>query len=299
MPSLPHGIVPILLTPFHADGRIDHDSLHALIDFNINAGVSGLGVAIGSEIFKLGEGERLALIQSVTGHVAGRVPVIINSSAQGTDLALALSQSAEAAGADALMIFPPHFLPVSADEIEGHYRAIDTAVGIPIILQDIPQAPISPALALRIAASCPNVRGIKVETLPVATKVSEMAAAIGDALVIYGGAGGTYFIEELRRGALGTMPFCSQPAAFVKVWTLFNEGRADAARAVFEAEIAPVNKLGAQAGDLFFHLHKRLLVARGILSGATVRQPTMPLDPLTEAEIDEVIALLLRREAGS
>ena len=56
-------------------------------------------------------------------------------------------------------------------------RSIDEAVGIPIVLQDIPQAPISPGLALRLAQECPNVRAIKVETLPITARVAEMVEA--------------------------------------------------------------------------------------------------------------------------
>lgn len=299
MIDLPHGIVPILLTPFNEDGSIDFPSLRRQIDFNIAAGVRGLGVAIGSEIFKMSEAERDVLIRAVTAHVARRLPVIINSSAQGTDLAVALSRAAEAAGADALMIYPPHFLAPGADEINRHYQAIDAAVGIPIILQDIPQAPISPGLAARIAASCPKVQGIKVETVPVATKVADMVNANGNALAVYGGAGGTYFLEELRRGAIGTMPFSSQPEPFVRVWNLFNEGRTAEARQVFDRMIAPVNRLGAQTGDLFYHLHKRMLKQSNVFATAHVREPTMTIDPIIAQEIDEFLADLGRLKAGN
>ena len=51
--SIITGVVPILITPFDSKGLIDSASLQSLIDFNINAGVHGLGVANGSEIFKL------------------------------------------------------------------------------------------------------------------------------------------------------------------------------------------------------------------------------------------------------
>ena len=58
MPISLRGVVPILVTPFDEKGRIDVDSLQSLIDFNIAAGVHGLGVALGSEIFKFNEDER-------------------------------------------------------------------------------------------------------------------------------------------------------------------------------------------------------------------------------------------------
>lgn len=287
------GVVPILITPFDTEGRIDTDSLEQLIDFNIDAGVHGLGVAIGSEVFKFSEAERDLITKTVVGHVNGRVPVIINTGASGTALAVQYSQAAEAAGADAIMVIPPHFMPASAEEIADYYRTIDKAVGIPIFLQDIPQAPVPPGLAMRLKQECANVAYIKVETLPITTKVAEMSAVAGDELVIFGGAGGSYFIEEMRRGAKGTMPFCSQPAAFVETWNRFQAGDEAGARTAFDASIMAVNRLGAQGGDIFFHLHKQLLVRLGVIRTAMVRSPTVTVDPVTQREMTELIDLLV------
>lgn len=287
------GVVPILITPFDTEGRIDTDSLEQLIDFNIDAGVHGLGVAIGSEVFKFSEAERDLITKTVVGHVNGRVPVIINTGASGTALAVQYSQAAEAAGADAIMVIPPHFMPASAEEIADYYRTIDKAVGIPIFLQDIPQAPVPPGLAMRLKQECTNVAYIKVETLPITTKVAEMSAVAGDELVIFGGAGGSYFIEEMRRGAKGTMPFCSQPAAFVETWNRFQAGDETGARTAFDASIMAVNRLGAQGGDIFFHLHKQLLVRLGVIRTAMVRSPTVTVDPVTQREMTELIDQLV------
>lgn len=289
MTKLLEGVIPILVTPFDEKGRIDVDSLEQLVDFNIGAGVHGVGVALGSEIFKFSEAERDLVARAVVGRVAGRVPVVINSGAPGTDLAVQYSRAAEAAGADALMVIPPHFLPASSEEIADYYRTIDRAVGVPVILQDIPQAPVPPGLALRLAGECGNVRYIKVETLPITSKVAEMTAAAGEVLTVFGGAGGSYFIEEMRRGAQGTMPFCSQPAAFVETWSRFRAGDEAGARRVFDDTIMAVNRLGAQGGDLFYHLHKQLLVRLGVIRSAHVRSPTIRVDPVSQREIDELI----------
>jgi 4-hydroxy-tetrahydrodipicolinate synthase len=250
-------------------------------------------VALGSEIFKFSEAERDLVTRAVVDHVAGRVPVVINSGASGTDLAVQFSRAAEMAGADALMVIPPHFMPASSEEIADYYRRIDAAVSLPIILQDIPQAPIPPSLALRIAEQCHNVSCIKVETLPITTKVADMAQAAGDRLTIFGGAGGSYFIEEMRRGSRGTMPFCSQPSAFVETWNLFQAGDEKGARRVFDASIMAVNRLGAQGGDLFYHLHKQILVRLGVIRTAAVRSPTITLDPVSRREIEELVEELV------
>ena len=286
------GIIPILLTPFDPAGRIDVDGLQSQIDYNIAAGVHGLGVALGSEIFKFTEAERGSLVGAVVDHVRGRVPVIINTGAAGTDLAVHYSRLAADAGADALMVMPPSFMPASADEIAHYYVALSWAVDVPIILQDVPQAPIPAALALRVADEAPTARYIKVETLPIVAKVAAMADAAANRLTIFGGAGGSYFIEEMRRGARGTMPFSSQPADFVKVWNLFQSGDEAGARRHFDRTIMSINRLAVQSGDLFYHVHKQLLVRRGVIASATVRAPTMSIDATTQREIDMTLAAL-------
>ena len=285
-----HGVVTILVTPFHDDGRIDEESLANLVEFNISAGVHGIGVALGSEIFKFNEAERAQVTRCVITAARKRVPVVINSGAAGTDLAVHYSKAAEAEGADALMVIPPSFMPASADEIFDYYVAIDRAVGIPIILQDVPQGPVPPGLALRIADVCRNVKYIKVETQPVTGKVAAMAAVASNKLTIFGGAGGSYFIEELRRGALGTMPFCSQPADFVAVWDAFRAGDEVAARARFDCTIMAINRLGNQGGDIFYGMHKQLLVRLGVIRNALVRSPTTAIDPITQGEIDALLS---------
>src|SRR5262249_22908260 len=123
------GVVPILITPFDDKGRIDEDSLVSLIEFNLKAGVHGLGVAIGSEMFKLNDAERALVTRRVIDTVRKRVPVVINTGASGTDLAVGYSRSAEDAGADALMIMPPAFMPASPAEVLEYFRAIAAAVG--------------------------------------------------------------------------------------------------------------------------------------------------------------------------
>jgi len=283
------GVFPILVTPFDLEGRIDEDSLQSLVDYNIAAGVHGLGVAIGSEMFKFTEAERALVTKTAIERVNRRAPVVINTGAGGTDVAVSYSRAAEALGADALMIIPPAFLPAGPAEVVDYYRRISDAVTIPIFLQDTPAAPIPPALARRISEDCERVRYIKVETLPVVPKVADMAANGGDRLTIFGGAGGSYFIEEMRRGSQGTMPFCSQPAAFVEVWNAFQAGDELKSRAAFDRQIMAVNRLAAQGGDVFYHVHKRLLVRLGVIRHATVRSPTTPVDPITAREIDELV----------
>jgi dihydrodipicolinate synthase/N-acetylneuraminate lyase len=283
------GVYPILVTPFDEAGRVDEESLRRLVEFDIEAGVHGIGVALGSEVFKLSEAERDHVTRIVVDQVRGRIPVVINTGAPGTELAVLYSQAAEQNGADALMIMPPAFMPATPGEVLEYFQAISNAVNIPIFLQDTPTAPIPPALALQLAETCEWVQYIKVETVPIVVKVADMVEKAGKELVVFGGAGGGYFIEEMRRGSVGTMPFCSQPEAFVEVWNRFQAGDEAGARAVFDRTIAPINRLAAQGSGIFYHVHKELLRHRGIIRTNKVRSPAPPVEALTQRELTTVL----------
>ena len=184
-------------------------------------------------------------------------------------------------------------MPVGPTEAREYFRAISDAVPLPIFLQDTATTPISAGLARQIAEESAWARYIKVESLPPPAKVAEAVAQAGDVLTIFGGAGGGYFIEEMRRGSVGTMPFCSQPEAFVAVWNSFQAGDEAAARETFDRVIAPINRIATQGTGYYYHVHKELLRQRGIIRVATVRHPAgPPLDDLTRRELHEAIATL-------
>ena len=250
-----HGVVPILVTPFTPNEAIDEESLRRLVEFNLNAGVHGVGIALASEVFKLSEAERDQITSIVVDQVNGRVPVVINTGAPGTELAIHYSQRAQELGADALMILPPSFMPATQGEVVSYYQAISAAVSIPIIMQDHPTGPVSAATAQEVADSCERVRYIKVESLPITAKIIEMKQALGDHLTIFGGAGGGYFVEELRRGSVGTMPFCSQPETFVKIWELYQAGDDAGAMALFNRMLVPVTRLWGQTDGIYYYVH--------------------------------------------
>lgn len=290
------GIVPILLTPFRDDLTIDYGSLRLEVDATLATGVHGIGIAIGSEIFKLTPEERRQMLRAVVDQVEGRVPVIMNTSAPGTAPAVQLATEAAEAGADRLMIWPPDFFALGPDAVIEHLSRIAEAAGLPIVLQDVPQAPISPALALRMAQAVPLVDTIKVETAPTVAQVGAMAKAVDGKLTILGGAGGGTLVEEHRRGARGTMPFASQAVEFMEVWHALEAGDEATAAHIVETRILPVSRLGFQSGDLFYHVHKALLKRAGIFARTHVRPPTAAPDEITRAELDRLLNRVAKTE---
>ena len=293
-----HGVITILSMPFDEQGRIDAESLRRLVDFNIDAGVHGLGIALGSEVFKLSEAERDLVLREVIDQVHGRVPVVVNTGAPGTDLALLYSGRAQELGADALMIFPPSFIPSTPAEVRAYFRAISDCVEIPIVIQDIPDAQVPPSLVKQIAAESEQVQYVKVEVHPTTRRIAQGLEETGGRVGLFGGAGGNYLVEELRRGAIGTMPASSQPAAFVRLWDRFQAGAEEEAEGIFYTELLPMLRLFMLDAGVFFQANKELLCRRGVFRTAYVRPPFTPMDEATHREMDRIIEQLLEIEAG-
>lgn len=281
------GVVPILVTPFHDDGSVDEESLRNEVDFAIDAGVHGLGIALGSEVFTFTEAERDWVTTVVVDQTRGRVPVVVNTGAISTNLAVHYSRRAHELGASGLMCTPPPSgFPVS--EVVAYYKAISDAVPLPIVMQDTPTTPISASSIRTIAEVCEHATYAKIESVPPAVQVYKAVRDAGDVVEIFGGAGGGQFLPELRRGSIGTMPFPSSARAFVDVWNHWQAGDVAAAQTVFDNQIAPL--LSIQVGGLgaAHQVHKEALRRQGVIRIAYVRAPMEPLDPMTREDLDTV-----------
>jgi 4-hydroxy-tetrahydrodipicolinate synthase len=280
------GIFPILLTPFDDAERIDEDSLRREVDFVIGAGVHGVGLALGSEILKLTEPERATLVRVVVEQVNGRVPVVVNTGTPASFSAALYSRQAEDLGASAVMCLPP--TPASATETRAYFQAISKAVSIPVIIQDTITNPVSATVMRQIAEESEHVRYAKVETPPQPAQVAAAVTAAGGQFAVFGGAGGTFFIDELRRGAVGSMPWPSQPRTFAAIWERWQAGDQQGAREVHEREILPLAMLSLAGLRVGHAVHKELLRRQGVIRSSRVRSPSDLLDAQTQRDFDEL-----------
>jgi len=142
------------------------------------------------------------------------------------------------------------------------------------------------------------VQYVKVEVHPTTERLVQGLEATGGRVGMFGGAGGNYLIEELRRGAIGTMPASCQPGAFVRLWDHFQAGQEDKAERVFYAEILPLLRLALLSASVFFQVTKELLRRRGVIRTAYVRAPFTPMDETTSGEADRLIEQLFEIESG-
>jgi len=286
-----NGVIPILQTPFDANGNIDTDNLRRVVDFNIDAGVGGVGIALASEVQLFNESERDVLLKTVVDQTNGRVPVVMNTGAGGTDLAVFYSKRAEEFGVDAVMITPPNSGIGSAnpEAIRQYFRSIASAVNVAVALQDVQFAQVAPQLVAEIADELENVVACKMETPPTPARIAATVDAVEGGINVLGGGGATFLMEELSRGSTGTMPFSSTPAEFVGIFKLYNDGNVEEAISLFNNRIAPLCHLVSQAPELAIGFHKQILKKRGLIDSAVVREPAAKPDVHTQRDIDELL----------
>jgi 2-keto-3-deoxy-L-arabinonate dehydratase len=285
------GIFPIVLTTFDEHFEVDEQSQLALVNHLIDGGAHGVAIfGNASEGYALSETEKARLMKIILAEVRGRVPVFVSTGHTGTHVAVQLSRAAEEAGADGLMVLPPYFLKPAAEDLFGYYQAISDAVSIPVMIQDAPlltAVNIGAAQMARMARECRNVRYTKVEAPPTALKVTEVKEAAGESLVIFGGLNGHFLLEELQRGARGTMPGSDLVEMFVRVWDDYEQGHYKEARAEFNRHL-PLIRFELQPG-LGVSAMKHHLKMRGVIRHTTVRPPTRSLDARGVEELQQIL----------
>jgi len=286
------GVFSVLPTPFHDDGSLDLDSMRRVIDVFIADGVNGLtALGVTGEVARLTERERQTVLETVIGHVKGRVPVVVGTTAEGVHTCLEFSLNAKQAGASAVMISPPRMAKLNSDAVVRHYAAVATTVGIDIVVQDFPPITgftMEPSLLARIAREIPRARTIKLEDPPTPFKTSRILEASKDVPVrIFGGLGGVFLLEELMAGATGAMTGFAFPKMLVDIVKAFRAGDVDRAADFFYRNV-PLMRFEFQEG-IGMAIRKEVLRRRGALTNAAIRPPGARLDGATLAALDRVL----------
>jgi 4-hydroxy-tetrahydrodipicolinate synthase len=158
------GSLVAVVTPMHADGSLDIDSLRTLIDFHVAQGTDGI-VIVGTtgESPTVDFDEHCQLIRATVEQVGGRIPVIAGTGANCTREAIELTQQAKEAGADACLLVAPYYNKPTQEGLYKHFRVVAEAVDIPQILYNVPGrtgCDIANDTTLRLA-EIPNIIGIK------------------------------------------------------------------------------------------------------------------------------------------
>jgi 4-hydroxy-tetrahydrodipicolinate synthase len=291
-----------LATPFDDGGVPDAPGLARIAEFAIRCGADALvypGVA--SEVEQLSDSERNALLDVLATAAHGRVPLIVGASAVHLPATILHLHKAASLGAAAAMVMAPARLAGDTAALIDYYRSLAAATDVPIMLQNAPPpagAGFDMSVIARVVAEVPAVRYVKEETMPCGQRISALLATreIGDVphfIGVLGGAGGRYILDELARGALGTMPACELTDIHVTMVAAWRAGNRGFARTLYNRSLPLLNFQAV----FRWAMTKEVLKRRGIIGGTRVRAPGPRLDRQDEvelgimlAEIDDLIA---------
>jgi len=297
--DLLHGVWNIVPTPFHPDEELDLASLRTLTDFVVGSGVDGMTIlGVLGEAAKLSDRERSQVIEATLEQGAGRVPVCVTVSAASGHRSVEYAREARAAGAQSVMLSAPPLSRPNDDAVRRHYlRVAEQVPELPVVIQDLPALGVwlSPELIGRMAAEAPNLRVVKLEEEPTAPKVGRLLAANPD-LRVLGGLGGEMLIEELRRGAVGTMTGFGYPETLVAIMRDWRTGDEEAAVARFHRWMPLIRFENQQLLNL--PIRKHIYMRRGAIASDKVRAPGPVLDAQTVADLDDLLQRLEPDIAG-
>ena len=175
------GSITALVTPFR-NGSVDEKGFQDFVDWQIKEGSHGV-VPVGTtgESPTLSHDEHKRVVKLCVEAANGRVPVIAGAGSNNTAEAIELAQSAEASGADAVLVVTPYYNKPNQEGLYQHYKAVAEAISLPIIIYNIPPRSVidmtSETMA-RLFKDCDNIIGVKDATANI-TRVSDQREIVG------------------------------------------------------------------------------------------------------------------------
>src|SRR5580700_6017880 len=174
------GSITALVTPFK-NGGIDEDAFRSHVDWQIKSGTTGL-VPVGTtgESPTLSHDEHRRVVDLCVAEAKGRVPVIAGAGSNNTKEAVELARHAEQSGADAALVVTPYYNKPTQEGLYQHFKAVNDAIGIPIIIYNIPPRSVVDMSVdtMKRLSELPNIVGVKDATGDVG-RVSRQRHAMG------------------------------------------------------------------------------------------------------------------------
>jgi 4-hydroxy-tetrahydrodipicolinate synthase len=174
------GSLTALVTPFKGE-KVDEEAFRAHVDWQIENGTHGL-VPVGTtgESPTLSHDEHRQVVEWCVEEAKGRVPVIAGAGSNNTHEAVELARHAERAGADAVLVVTPYYNKPNQEGLYQHFKAVNDAVGVPIIIYNIPPRSVIDMSVdtMKRLYELANITGVKDATANLA-RVSQQREAMG------------------------------------------------------------------------------------------------------------------------
>ncbi|MCZ7657206.1 MAG: 4-hydroxy-tetrahydrodipicolinate synthase [Xanthobacteraceae bacterium] len=281
------GSFTALVTPFK-NGSLDEAAYRGLVEWQIAEGTNGL-VPVGTtgESPTLSHEEHDSVVAWCIEEAKGRVPVIAGAGSNSTAEAIRLSRHAEKAGADAVLVVTPYYNKPTQEGLYQHFKAINDAIGIPIIIYNIPARSVIDMSVETMARlfELKNIAGVKDATANV-LRVSQQRAAMGPDFNQLSGEDGTA-LGFMAHGGHGCISVTSNVAP-----RLCAEFQGACLRGDYAAALTLQDKLMPLHMNLFIETNpapaKYALSLLGKCAD-TVRLPMVPLAEKSKAAVREAM----------
>ncbi len=277
------GSLPALVTPFR-DGKLDEAAFRAHVEWQIASGSHGL-VPVGTtgESPTLSHDEHKHVVEWCIAEARGRVPVVAGAGSNNTIEAVELARHAEKAGADAVLVVTPYYNKPGQEGLYQHFKAINDAIGIPVIIYNIPPRSVIDMSVdtMKRLYELPNIVGVKDATATLA-RVSLQRQAMGPDFIQLSGEDATA-LGFMAHGGHGCISVTANVAP-----RLCADFQTDCLAGDYAAALALQDRLMPLHTTLFIETNpsgpKYALSALGRMSD-DVRLPMVPVTEPTRAAI--------------
>jgi 4-hydroxy-tetrahydrodipicolinate synthase len=203
------GVCTALVTPF-LENRVNYPMMDMLLRRQMDAGINAVVVAgTTGEAPTLSDDEKRELIQRAKDFAGDGCAIIAGTGSNSTEHAISLSQDAEEAGADAVLVVSPYYNKATPDGLLAHYTAIAHSVSIPIILYNVPSRTgvDIPVSVYRRLAAIPNIVGVK-EAAADITKIARIRKECPEDFFVWSG-NDEQIVPAMALGAKGVISVLS------------------------------------------------------------------------------------------
>jgi 4-hydroxy-tetrahydrodipicolinate synthase len=281
------GSFTALVTPFK-NGSLDETAFRGLVDWQIEEGSNGL-VPVGTtgESPTLSHDEHNKVVEWCVDQAHGRVPVIAGAGSNSTAEAIELSRHAQKAGAAAVLVVTPYYNKPTQEGLYQHFKAINDAIGIPILIYNIPARSVidMSVETMQRLFELRNIAGVKDATANV-LRVSQQRASIGPEFNQLSGEDGTC-LGFMAHGGHGCISVTSNVAP-----RLCAEFQGACLKGDYAAALKLQDKLMPLHQNLFIETNpapaKYALSVLGKCAD-TVRLPMVPLSDKSKAAVRDAM----------
>lgn len=270
-----------IVTPFKDNGEVDYESFAKNIEYQIEKGTDAIIVCgTTGEASTLSHEEHLDVIRYCVKCVNGRIPVVAGTGSNCTETAIYLSQEAEKAGVDGLLVVTPYYNKATQKGLFEHFKMVADSVKVPILLYNIPGRTggvnILPETVVRLCTEVENIVGVKDATGNI-SQVAKLMSIAGGKVDLYSG-NDDQIVPLLSLGGKGVISVLSNvaPTQTHEICAKFFAGDVEGSRKLQLEAIDLINALFCEVNPIPV---KKALHLMGMMGGALRR----PLTVMEEA----------------